>query len=86
MDACEPIRPSLYRIIDGEADPAEAMCVARHISSCTACRILLARKRRLSEMLENDLEDLPVGEEFVHVVMSTLPEGPPPRLHRLGVD
>lgn len=83
MAACEPIRPSLYRIIDGEADPAEAMRVARHVSACTACRILLARKRRLAEMLEHDLEDLPADEEFVRTVMSTLPEGPPPRRHRL---
>ena len=44
MAACKPIRPSLYRIIDGEAEPAEAMRVARHLSTCTTCRILLARK------------------------------------------
>jgi len=30
-------------------------------------------------MLERDLEDLPVGEEFVQAVMDNLPQEPPPR-------
>jgi len=51
---CEAIRPLLPRVADGEASPAEAMETACHLSDCTACRILLARERRLAEMLEED--------------------------------
>jgi hypothetical protein len=77
---CSPVRPLLPRIADGEASPAEAMRVARHLPDCTACRILLARERRLASMLEEELEDwLLVGEEFVREVMTNLPQEPPPR-------
>ena len=58
------------------------MRVARHLSDCTACRILLARERRLASMLAEELEDLPVGEDFVQAVMATLPQEPPPRRRR----
>ena len=76
---CERIRPLLYPYIEREAEPGEAMLVAKHLSACTACKILIARKRHLARMLENGLEDrIPVGEEFVRSVMATLPEGPPP--------
>jgi predicted anti-sigma-YlaC factor YlaD len=76
---CERIRPLLYTYIEREAEPAEAMLVAAHLSDCTACKILIARKRHLARMLESGLEDrIPVGEEFVRSVMATLPEGPPP--------
>ena len=76
---CERIRPLLFPYIEREAEPAEAMLVAEHLTGCTACKILIARKRHLARMLENGLEDrIPVGEEFVRSVMATLPEGPPP--------
>ena len=79
MADCERIRPLLFPYIEREAAPAEAMLVAEHLASCTACKILIARKRRLARMLESGLEDrIPVGEEFVRSVMATLPEGPPP--------
>ena len=79
MADCERIRPLLFPYIEREAEPAEAMLVAKHLSSCTACKILIARKRRLARMLESGLEDrIPVGEEFVRSVMATLPDGPPP--------
>ena len=79
MADCKQIQPLLYSLIEQEAEPAEAMEVASHLANCTACKILLARKRRLARMLEEGLEDsIPVGEEFVPSVMATLPEGPPP--------
>jgi len=79
MHSCETIRLLLFRVAHGEAAPEEAMQVARHLPDCTACRILLARERRLAEVLAMDPEELPVGEEFVEAVMATLPKGPPPR-------
>ena len=69
----------LYQYLEREAEPVEAMDVASHLSDCTACKILLARKRRLARMLEEGLEDsIPVGDDFVRSVMATLPDGPPP--------
>jgi predicted anti-sigma-YlaC factor YlaD len=79
MASCERIRPLLSHVVEGEATPEEAMHVARHLADCTACKIVLAREHRLAEMLEQDLEDLPVGEEFVEAVMANLPKDPPPR-------
>ena len=79
MASCDGVRPLLSHVVEGELTPDEAMRVARHLSDCTACKIMLAREHRLAEMLERDLEDLPVGEEFVRSVMDTLPQGPPPR-------
>ena len=78
MDACHRIRPLLSRYSEGEVSPHDAMQVARHLPDCTACRIVLARERRLAEMLDGELNDLPVGEEFVRQVMATLPQDPPP--------
>jgi anti-sigma factor RsiW len=76
---CKSLAPLLYRVAEGEAAPDEAMRTARHLSDCTACRILLARERRLAAMLEEGLDDpLQVGEDFVQAVMATLPQGPPP--------
>jgi anti-sigma factor RsiW len=88
MSCCETIRPLLSRHAEGELAPDEAIEVARHVPDCTACRILLARERRLAEMLATDLEDLPVGEDFVVAVMETLPKGPPPsrRRRRRGLE
>jgi len=78
MDACHRIRPLLSRYSEGEVGPHDAMEVARHLPDCTACRIVLARERRLAEMLAREFDDLPVGEEFAEQVMATLPQGPPP--------
>jgi anti-sigma factor RsiW len=81
---CQRIRPLLLRLADAEATPDEALLAARHLSDCTACRIQLARERRLAAMLEEDLEDpLQVGEEFVRRVMANLPQGPPPLRRRI---
>jgi anti-sigma factor RsiW len=82
-ESCKPIVPMIYRVSEGEATPDEAMRTARHLSDCTACRILLARERRLAAMLEEELADpLQVGEDFVRAVMDTLPHGPPPPARR----
>jgi predicted anti-sigma-YlaC factor YlaD len=77
MPECQQIRPLLGPVHEGEATPEEAILVARHISDCTACRILLARERRLMEILSRGLNDLDVSEEFVQEVMHTLPSDPP---------
>jgi len=78
MKDCAPIRPLLYDVAEGEATPRETMIVARHLTECTACRILLARERRLAQMLEKELQDAQVEEGFVHCVMDRLPDCPPP--------
>ena len=75
---CREIAPLLYRVAEADASPDEAMRTARHLSDCTACRILLARELRLASMLEEGLCDpLQVGEDFVRDVMDNLPQGPP---------
>ncbi len=83
MKDCQELRTILFRIAEGEGSPDEAMRCARHLPDCTACRILLARERRLAEMLEDRLTDpLSVGEEFVESVMAKLPSEPPPTPRR----
>jgi len=78
MASCESIRPLLFKIAEREISPREAMRTARHLAGCTACKILLARERRLAQMLEFDLQDIPVGEDFFQSVMNSIPEDPPP--------
>ena len=78
MKDCALVLPLLARLAEREADPEEAMSVARHLPSCTACRIVLARERRLASMLEG-LQKLPVDEELVDAVMATLPSAVPHR-------
>ncbi len=78
MTRCRALAPLLSRLAEGEANPDEALRVARHLSDCTACLITLARERRLAAMLEDGLEDsLQVGEDFVRAVMDNLPAKPP---------
>jgi len=76
---CERVRPSLYRFAEGEAGPAESLVVARHLPDCTACRILLARERRLQEMLDDLADPLPLDERFLSEVMSAISSRPQPR-------
>jgi len=86
MGVCRQLRPLLDRVVDGEATPDEALVSARHLPQCTACRIRLARARRLAEMLEQGLDDpLQVGEEFVQNVMARLPEHPPRKRRPRGL-
>jgi anti-sigma factor RsiW len=77
MSACQRLRPSLLRAADGEAEPAEALRVARHVASCTACRIVAHRERRLRAAFEG-LEDGPTDHAFLDRVMEALPSAPPP--------
>ncbi|ANM31951.1 hypothetical protein ABI59_23885 [Acidobacteria bacterium Mor1] len=78
MSECCDIQPLLSRLAESEADPSEAMRVARHLEGCTACRILLARERRLGDFLENGLQDsISVDEDFCRSVMARLPETAP---------
>jgi len=79
MSDCQPLRPVLSRVAEGEASPGEVIRTARHLPDCTACRIHVARERRLALMLEEGLDDpLHVGEEFVRDVMRNIPHEPPP--------
>jgi anti-sigma factor RsiW len=80
---CKEIQPFLFRVNEGEATPEQAIQVARHLSDCTACRITGAREKRLAEVLSSELEDLPVGEDFVDAVMGTLPQELPKRKRRI---
>lgn len=80
--ACQSVRPGLSRVAEGEATPREALAAAHHTECCTACRILLARDRRLVEMLEGALPEIEVDEDFVDRVMRRLPRGRPPRRRR----
>src|SRR5262245_47705938 len=61
--------------------PREALQVARHVTECTGCRIVLARERRLAETLEGWSDAwgrLPIDESFVDRVMAELPPPAPP--------
>jgi predicted anti-sigma-YlaC factor YlaD len=80
MSSCERVRPVLYRVAEGEANPGETLRVARHLPDCTACRILLAREVRLAEMLEQLDDPLRPEERFVEDVMTAIANDPaPPR-------
>jgi anti-sigma factor RsiW len=72
MTRCDLIAPLLPRVADGDAEPAETVCVARHIETCTCCGILLARERRLSETIET-MRNIEVGDLFTRAVMDRLP-------------
>jgi len=74
MSRCERIRPSIARSVDGELGPAEALRLARHVATCTACRIVLAKEARLAEMLDGADDPLPVDESFFEAVMAALPD------------
>lgn len=55
-DSCAEMSVRIGRVVDGEATPEDALRLARHLPACTACRIVLARERRLAEAL-NGMED-----------------------------
>jgi hypothetical protein len=78
MASCEAVRPLIFKVSEQEASPREAMRVAHHLAACTGCKILLARERRLARMLEVDLLDIPVSDDFFNTVMASLPKDPPP--------
>ncbi len=82
MKTCEHFRPLLSRYAEGEANPGEALGIARHLAGCTACKIVLARELRLHEVLEGLDDPFSVDDEFSRVVMAALPAGPPPAAER----
>ncbi len=75
---CAEYRPAIGRCVEGETTPAEALQLARHLSDCTACRIVLAREIRLVRMLDGLDDSIAVEEGFLRTVMRSLPAGPPP--------
>ena len=84
MSACPTIRRLLPQSVDRELSPRASLAVARHLSDCTACRIVLARERRLAGILEAFEDSLPVDGQFVADVMASLPEQPPARRKQSG--
>jgi hypothetical protein len=77
MKACRRFRPILFRVAEGEASPRQAFQVARHLSHCTACRIVLNRESRLAGLLESLADSIPVEDSFLASVMRSLPPEPP---------
>ncbi len=76
MSRCRNTRPLIARSVDGDLEPNEALRLARHMATCTPCRIVLARETRLSSMLRDADDELPVDESFFESVMASLPEAP----------
>jgi len=67
------MRPLLVRSADSDLRPDEALRLARHLEGCTACRILLARERRLAQALDGLEDVVDVGATFLEAVMASLP-------------
>jgi hypothetical protein len=76
MTRCHRIRPWIVRSVDGDLEPVEALRLARHLATCTACRIVLARESRLAEMLDGAVDAFNVDESFFGAVMASLPDRP----------
>jgi hypothetical protein len=66
----------MVRSVDGDLEPGEALRLARHLATCTACRIVLARELRLAEMLDGTADAFNVDESFFGAVMASLPDRP----------
>jgi anti-sigma factor RsiW len=77
MSRCRRIRAGIVRSVDGELEPAEALLLARHLETCTGCRIVHARESRLAEILAGIGDPCGVDESFFRAVMASLPELPP---------
>lgn len=78
-DPCLRLRPVLFRVAEGEASPEEALLAARHLPTCTGCRILLHREHRLADLLEGIPDPVGVDEAFLTDVMGAIGSEPPPR-------
>ena len=78
MSACRRARPLIVRSVEGELAPQAALRLARHVEACTACRILLARERRLAQVLDGLDDVVPVDASFFDSVMASLPDRPQP--------
>ncbi len=79
MRACASVRLELARYAESECGPAEALEVARHLTRCTGCRIVLARERRLLELLGELDDPLFVGDDLLERLRDRLPARPPAR-------
>ena len=71
MSACDRIRPWIARSVDGDLVPGEAFRLARHLTTCTACRIVLARESRLAAILAGVDDACSVDESFFESVMAS---------------
>ncbi|HJQ99458.1 MAG TPA: zf-HC2 domain-containing protein [Candidatus Polarisedimenticolaceae bacterium] len=78
MTTCDRARPLIVRSVEGELAPRSALRLARHVEACTTCRILLARERRLAQMLDGLDDVVPVDASFLDAVMASLPDRPSP--------
>lgn len=79
MTDCGRLRSLIVRSVDGDLEPGEAFRLARHLTTCTACRIVLARESRLAQMLDGASDTVSVDESFFGTVMASLPDRPVPR-------
>lgn len=79
MTDCGRLRSLIVRSVDGDLEPGEAFRLARHLTTCTACRIVLARESRLAQMLDGASDTVSVDESFFETVMASLPDRPVPR-------
>ena len=76
MSRCRGVQAWIVRSVDGDLEPVEALRLARHLATCTACRIVHAKEARLAEMLDADDDAFAVDESFFQAVMASLPERP----------
>ena len=76
MNRCRRVQPWIVRSVDGDLHPDEALGLAKHVATCTACRIVLARESRLAEILDGADDGLSVDENFFGAVMASLPDRP----------
>jgi predicted anti-sigma-YlaC factor YlaD len=76
MTGCRRIRSWIVRSVDHDLDPSEALRMARHLETCTACRIVQAREARLAQMLDGAGDPCVVDESFFDAVMAALPDRP----------
>ena len=80
MNRCRGISAWIARSVDGDLEPGEALRLARHLATCTACRIVLARESRLAAFLDGADDGVAVGiavdESFFGAVMASLPDLP----------
>jgi hypothetical protein len=76
MSRCARFRDSILRSVDGDLAPAEALTLASHLATCTACRIVQVREAHLAEILDGVDDAVAVDESFFRDVMASLPERP----------
>jgi anti-sigma factor RsiW len=76
MSRCRRVQSWIVRSVDGDLRPDEALGLAKHLATCTACRIVLARESRLAEILDGADDGLSVDENFFGAVMASLPDRP----------